>query len=56
MNGETYDSDLQMHKSASQIDMKHLRFMRELAVRGELEHPIAGPSSGEYAVVKTEQE
>lgn len=33
----------------SEPKMTHLKFLRWLAERGKLEHPIAGKPAGEYA-------
>jgi hypothetical protein len=42
-----YDNDLQMFvEGVREPDVRHLRFLRWLAERGELEQEIAGPSSG----------
>ena len=45
-----YDPSLQMFLKASQApDLAHLRFLRWLAERVLLEHPMAGPPSGPLA-------
>jgi hypothetical protein len=46
-----YDGNLEMFCEAPQaINMAHLRFLRWLIEQGRLEHPPAGPPSGEFAV------
>jgi hypothetical protein len=45
-----YDADLQMFREAPQpVNVAHLRFLRWLIEQGRLEHPPAGPPSGELA-------
>jgi hypothetical protein len=45
-----YDGTLQMFVEAPRMPvLARLRFLRWLAERGELEHPVAGPPAGEYA-------
>ncbi|HEY7065095.1 MAG TPA: hypothetical protein VII06_26705 [Chloroflexota bacterium] len=47
---QSYDGDLRMFRETPQpVDMARLRFLRWLAERGRLEHPAAGPPSGELA-------
>ena len=47
---QSYDGDLRMFREAPRpVDIDHLRFLRWLAERGCLEHPAAGPPSGELA-------
>lgn len=49
-NQSAYDSELSMFREAPRpVDVAHLRFLRWLAERGRLEHPAAGPPSGELA-------
>jgi hypothetical protein len=49
-----YDNTLQMFvEGVREPDMRHLRFLRWLAERGELEQAIAGPSSGALIVPPT---
>ncbi|HEY7065097.1 MAG TPA: hypothetical protein VII06_26715 [Chloroflexota bacterium] len=49
-NLQSYDGDLEMFREAPRsVDMARLRFLRWLADRGCLEHPAAGPPSGELA-------
>ena len=46
----SYDGDLGMFRETPRpVDIGHLRFLRWLAERGRLEHPAAGPPSGELA-------
>lgn len=46
-----YDSTLQMFKDQpGEVNMARLGFLRWLAERGLLEHALAGPSTGAYAV------
>lgn len=48
--GARYDSTLHMFvQTPREPDLRHLKFLRELAVSGKLEHPAAGPPSGNYA-------
>ena len=48
-----YDSDLQMFRQATRHpDIKKLRFLRHLAERGDLEHRISGPSSGDFVTTE----
>lgn len=48
-----YDGRLQMFvEDVRAVDMSRLRFLRWLAECHELEHPIAGPPSGELAGVQ----
>jgi hypothetical protein len=43
-----YDGDLQMFvEETKNLDMNRLWYLRFLAERGDLEHPIAGPCTGE---------
>ncbi len=45
-----YDGDLQMFcAEPREIKIAHLRFVRWLVEQGRLEHPPAGPPSGELA-------
>jgi hypothetical protein len=45
-----YDGDLEMYREPPRdIDTAHLRFLRWLVEHGRLEHPPAGPPSGELA-------
>ncbi len=45
-----YDNTLQMFvEGVREPDMRHLRFLRWLAERGELEHEAFGPAGGELA-------
>jgi hypothetical protein len=47
---QRYDGDLEMFREAPRpADLARLRFLRWLVERGRLEHPAAGPSSGELA-------
>jgi hypothetical protein len=47
---QSYDGDLKMFReSPRSVDLARLRFLRWLAERGHLEHPAAGPPSGELA-------
>ena len=49
-----YDNDLQMFvEGMREPDMRRLRFLRWLAERGELEHEVAGPSSGALTIPPT---
>ena len=42
-----YDGSLQMFVvTPREVDVQRLRFLRWLAERGQLEHAVAGPSSG----------
>jgi hypothetical protein len=46
----SYDGDLRMFRETPRpVDIDHLRFLRWLAEQGRLEHPAAGPPSGELA-------
>ena len=46
-----YDSDLQMFvEGPRDVQRAHLRFLRWLVERRELEHPACGPPSGALAV------
>ena len=48
---EQYDAMLQMFKDQPcEVNMARLRFLRWLGERDLLEHALAGPSTGEYAV------
>jgi hypothetical protein len=52
--GFEYDSDLQMFCLPSrEPSLASLRFLRWLADRGDLEHPVFGPPSGGYVVSVT---
>lgn len=52
-----YDPELQMFVSPPRDpDYNHLRFLRELAEGGRLEHKVAGLSVGTYAQVLREQQ
>ncbi len=45
-----YDTDLQMYvEPPRKPDLAHLRFLRWLAERGELEHEAFGPAGGDIA-------
>jgi hypothetical protein len=45
---QSYDGDLRMFRETPKpVDIARLRFLRWLAERGCLEHPAAGPPSGE---------
>jgi hypothetical protein len=45
-----YDGDLQMFRQEPrEINVARLRFVRWLVEQGRLEHPPAGPPSGELA-------
>lgn len=47
---QSYDGDLRMFREAPRpVDLARLRFLRWLAEQGRLEHPAAGPPSGELA-------
>ena len=47
-----YDGTLQMFVEAPRMPaLARLDFLRWLAERGDLEHPVAGPPGGEYARV-----
>ena len=47
---QSYDGDLRMFRETPlPVDVGHLRFLRWLAECGRLEHPTAGPPSGELA-------
>ena len=47
-----YDGTLQMFvQQPRDADPRHLRFLRWLGERGELEHEVAGPPCGSYAAV-----
>jgi hypothetical protein len=49
---QSFDGDLRMFREAPRpVDIDHLRFLRWLAERGGLEHPVAGPPTGELAAV-----
>ena len=49
---QSYDGDPWMvRETPSPLDGAHRRFLRWLAERGLLEHPAAGPPSGELAAV-----
>jgi hypothetical protein len=51
---QSYDGDLRMFRESSRpVDLARLRFLRWLAERGRLEHPAAGPPSGELAAAPT---
>ncbi len=55
--GGRYDAELQMFcPQISEPDLKRLRFLRWLAEQGKLEHAVAGPPSGRYAVTAAEPE
>jgi hypothetical protein len=46
-----YDNALQMFvHEPREADMRLLRFLRWLAEEGRLEHAVAGPPAGRYAV------
>ena len=46
-----YDGDIQMFvEHEREVDVAHLRFLRWLAERGNLEHETAGRSHGVYAL------
>ncbi len=48
-----YDGDLQMFgEEPQEINVAHLRFLRWLVEQGRLEHPPAGPPSGELAPMR----
>ncbi len=48
-----YDGDLQMvREKPREINVAHLRFLRWLVEQGRLEHPPAGPPSGELAPMR----
>ena len=52
-----YDGDLLMFREgAKRIDRDHLCFWRWLIEHGRLDHPPAGPPSGELAVVQAVQQ
>jgi len=47
---QSYDGDLRMFRETPKsVDLDRLRFLRWLAELGRLEHPVAGPPSGELA-------
>ena len=47
-----YDSDLQMFvEEPREVQPAHLRFLRWLVERRDLEHPAFGPPSGALAMV-----
>jgi len=49
---QSYDGDLRMFRETPRpVDLARLRFLRWLAERGGLEHPVAGPPSGELAAM-----
>ena len=51
-----YDGTLQMFvEDAREPDMSRLRFLRWLAEHSELEHEIAGPSSGDLVVSQSDR-
>jgi hypothetical protein len=51
-NLSVYDGELGMFREAPRpVDAGHLRFLRWLAERGRLEHPVAGPPYGELALM-----
>ena len=51
VRGRDYDGDIQMFvEGPREIDLAHLRFLRWLAERGNLEHKPAGRSYGVYAL------
>jgi len=54
---QRYDGDLEMFREDPKpVDLARLRFLRWLAEQGRLEHPAAGPPSGELATAHgTEQ-
>ena len=53
---QSYDGDLRMFREAPRpVDIGHLRFLRWLAEHGRLEHPAAGPPSGELAAAHARQ-
>lgn len=46
----SFDGTLQMFRDAPKpVSLAQLRFLRWLAEQGRLEHPVAGPPSGEFA-------
>jgi hypothetical protein len=46
----SFDGTLQMFRDAPKpVNGAALRFLRWLAEQGRLEHPVAGPPSGEFA-------
>jgi hypothetical protein len=50
----SYDPTLQMFvEDGREPDLRHLRFLRWLAERGQLEHEIAGPPSGDQLAEPT---
>lgn len=50
-----YDRNLRMFREPPRpIDMARLRFLRWLAEQGRLEHPPAGPASGELLALAGE--
>jgi len=49
----SFDGTLQMFRDAPRpVDLAQLRFLRWLAEQGRLEHPVAGPASGEFAAAE----
>ena len=47
---KNYDGDLRMFRETPRaVNVAHLRFLRWLVERGQLEHLPAGPPSGEFA-------
>jgi len=48
--GSNYDGEVQMFvEKQREVDLAHLRFLRWLAERGNLEHAPVGRSNGAYA-------
>ena len=51
MDAPGFDRDLQMYReSSASVNLARLRFVRWLVEQGRLEHPPAGPPSGEWTV------
>jgi hypothetical protein len=48
-NARAFDTELQMFRQDTALNLAHLSFLRWLAEQGRLEHPIAGPSAGPLA-------
>ena len=50
-----YDGKLQMFvQPPREADLRRLQFLRWLAEHGKLEHEVAGPPCGAYAVARSE--
>ncbi|HEY7061375.1 MAG TPA: hypothetical protein VII06_07855 [Chloroflexota bacterium] len=54
-NAKSFDGELKMFRDADRpVNLACLQFLRWLAEQGRLEHGVAGPSTGEFAVAMFE--